>query len=119
MGKTKEVCLRNCLLHPTPCTLLTSPSCGLRQRPLLSRAWAILLHAGGLQVVGGLTGNQGMKERGKAQEAHGDNKQVRCLDFLCMLCQSHASCIFHCAWPPTQVCCSLLMWGNSSRARAW
>ena len=29
-----------------------------------------------LQVVGGLTGNQGMKERGQAQESHGDNKQV-------------------------------------------
>jgi hypothetical protein len=28
------------------------------------------------QVVGGLTGNQGMKERGQAQESHGDNKQV-------------------------------------------
>jgi hypothetical protein len=33
-----------------------------------------------LQVVGGLTGKEGMKERGKAQESHGDHKQVRLME---------------------------------------
>ena len=36
-------------------------------------------------VVGGLTGNENMKERGQAQESHGDNKQVHALKHSCLL----------------------------------